>query len=186
MLFSITTTAHLSTPCLPTPYGIGITDKHRDRTSIAFSDALWAGLKRVLYPGGFVFAFGSTRTYHPMAVAAEDQGFVIHPMLAWVFGNGFPKATHIDDQTWAGHRYGLQAIKPALEPILVAQKPYKKAPKQSIVAFGAGAYNSGSCIGACAVTLRNQNENEHTEHSKKIIRVTLNPKKRGLESVDTK
>src|SRR3990167_666391 len=31
-------------------------------------------------------------------------------------------------QAWEGHRYGLQALKPALEPILVFQKPYEGKP----------------------------------------------------------
>jgi hypothetical protein len=39
----------------------------------------------------------------------------------------------------AGHRYGLQAIKPALEPILVFQKPHEGAPVEGIAATGAGA-----------------------------------------------
>ena len=42
-------------------------------------------------------------------------------------------------QTWAGHRYGLQALKPAFEHILVAQKPYEGKPVDSIVETGAGA-----------------------------------------------
>lgn len=42
---------------------------------------------------------------------------------------------------WQGHRYGLQALKPALEPILVFQKPYSGRPVDSIVATGAGALN---------------------------------------------
>lgn len=44
-------------------------------------------------------------------------------------------------RTWAGHRYGLQALKPAFEHILVAQKPYQGKPVESIVESGAGALN---------------------------------------------
>lgn len=40
---------------------------------------------------------------------------------------------------WAAHRYGLQALKPALEPIIVWQKPYKGKPVDSITETGAGA-----------------------------------------------
>lgn len=40
---------------------------------------------------------------------------------------------------WAGHRYGLQAIKPAVEPVIVFQKPYQGRPVDSITATGAGA-----------------------------------------------
>jgi site-specific DNA-methyltransferase (adenine-specific) len=40
-----------------------------------------------------------------------------------------------------GHRYGLQAMKPALEPIIVFQKPYSGKPVECITATGAGALN---------------------------------------------
>ena len=42
---------------------------------------------------------------------------------------------------WQGHRYGLQALKPAAEPIIVAQLPYQGRPVDSIVGTGAGALN---------------------------------------------
>ncbi|MCK4303945.1 MAG: hypothetical protein KAY24_06880 [Candidatus Eisenbacteria sp.] len=44
-------------------------------------------------------------------------------------------------RTWEGHRYGRQALKPALEPIIVFQVPYKGKPVESIVKTGAGALN---------------------------------------------
>ena len=50
-------------------------------------------------------------------------------------------ANHNLARAWAGHRYGLQALKPALEPIIVFQKPYKGKPIESIVETGAGALN---------------------------------------------
>jgi site-specific DNA-methyltransferase (adenine-specific) len=42
---------------------------------------------------------------------------------------------------WAGHRYGLQALKPAAEPIIVFQKPYEGRPVDDITRTGAGALN---------------------------------------------
>lgn len=42
---------------------------------------------------------------------------------------------------WTGHRYGGQALKPALEPIIMFQKPYAGAPIESITRTGAGALN---------------------------------------------
>jgi hypothetical protein len=49
---------------------------------------------------------------------------------------------------WIGHRYGLQALKPALEPILVFQKPYKGKPIDCITKSGAGCLNiDGGRIG---------------------------------------
>lgn len=40
---------------------------------------------------------------------------------------------------WQGHRYGLQAMKPAFEFICVAQKPYQGSPVECITRTGAGA-----------------------------------------------
>lgn len=44
-------------------------------------------------------------------------------------------------QAWSGHRYGLQALKPAVEPIIVFQKPYDGKPLDNITQTGAGALN---------------------------------------------
>lgn len=49
---------------------------------------------------------------------------------------------------WAGHRYGGQAIKPAVEPIIFAQKPYDGPPVESMTRTGAGAlWIEGARIG---------------------------------------
>lgn len=42
---------------------------------------------------------------------------------------------------WLGHRYGGQALKPALEPVIVFQKPYDGSPLACITSSGAGALN---------------------------------------------
>jgi hypothetical protein len=39
---------------------------------------------------------------------------------------------------WKGHRYGLQSLKPALEPVLVFQKPYGGKSMDDITRTGAG------------------------------------------------
>jgi site-specific DNA-methyltransferase (adenine-specific) len=44
-------------------------------------------------------------------------------------------------KTWEHHRYGLQALKPALEPLIVFQKPYEGRPVDDITRTGAGALN---------------------------------------------
>ena len=123
------------------PYELGFMGKDWDASGVAFRPETWAAFARVLYPGAFLMAFASSRGWHRLACAIEDAGFRIHPSIfGWCFGSGFPKATRIVDaasgrvsgdpgtrpeaaSTWAGHRYGLQALKPALEPIIVAQKP---------------------------------------------------------------
>ncbi len=132
------------------PYGLGFMNRTWDSTGIAYDPTFWASLKRVLYPGAFVFAFSSTRTYHRMASAAESAGLIIHPMIVYAFGMGFPKATQVrggdpqQDSHWTQHRYGLQALKPALEPIMVAQVPYRGKPVACIQSTGAGAFNIGA------------------------------------------
>lgn len=57
---------------------------------------------------------------------------------------GVPDLTMPTDEMaarWVGHRYGLQALKPAVEPIIVFQKPYEGKPLDNIVSSGAGALN---------------------------------------------
>lgn len=50
---------------------------------------------RVLKPGGYLLAFGGTRTYHRLACAVEDAGFEIRDSLHWIYGSGFPKSRDI-------------------------------------------------------------------------------------------
>jgi len=50
---------------------------------------------RVLKPGGFLLAFGGTRTCHRLVCAIEDAGFEIRDMIAWVYGSGFPKSLDV-------------------------------------------------------------------------------------------
>jgi len=44
-------------------------------------------------------------------------------------------------KAWEGHRYGLQALKPSVEPIIVFQKKYEGKPLDNIIETGAGALN---------------------------------------------
>ena len=50
---------------------------------------------RVLKPGGYLLAFGGTRTYHRLVCGIEDAGFEIRDTIAWVYGSGFPKSLDI-------------------------------------------------------------------------------------------
>jgi hypothetical protein len=52
---------------------------------------------------------------------------------------GKPKKKLVE--AWQGHRYGLQALKPAVEPIIVFQKPYEGKPIENITQTGAGTLN---------------------------------------------
>mgnify|MGYP001574675577 CR=1 FL=1 len=51
-------------------------------------------------------------------------------------------------KTWAGHRYGKMAQKPALEPIACFQRPYAGRPVECITQYGSGAlWIDGARIG---------------------------------------
>ena len=43
-------------------------------------------------------AFGGSRTVHRLMSALEDAGFDLHPVIGYVFGSGFPKATNLSKQ----------------------------------------------------------------------------------------
>ena len=124
----------------------GFMGQEWDGGDIAFRPETWLDFGELLYPGAFGIAFASCRGYHRMAVAIEDAGFIIHPMIGWLYGQGFPKAHKIKGgKTFKEHRYGLQALKPALEPLVVFQKPYEGKPLDCIKQTGAGTLNIGGC-----------------------------------------
>jgi hypothetical protein len=95
----------------------GFMGKAWDGGNVAFRVETWQAAYRVLKPGGYIMAFASSRGYHRMAVAIEDAGFITHPMIGWVFGSGFPKATDASrmiDQA-LGAKGGRGAVKPGRE-----------------------------------------------------------------------
>jgi site-specific DNA-methyltransferase (adenine-specific) len=73
----------------------GFMGKEWDGTGIAFSADLWDEVYRVLRPGGVVKAFSGTRTFHRMAAAMQDAGFLGLHFEAWSYGSGFPKSLNI-------------------------------------------------------------------------------------------
>jgi site-specific DNA-methyltransferase (adenine-specific) len=75
------------------PYGINFMNKKWDYD--VPSVELWKEVLRVLKPGGHALVACGTRTQHRMAVNLEDAGFEIRDIVAWVYGNGFPKSLDI-------------------------------------------------------------------------------------------
>ena len=125
------------------PYGLSFMGKRWDYD--VPSTEIWAECLRVLKPGGYLLAFAGTRTQHRMAVRIEDAGFEIRDMLAWMYGSGFPKSHNLDGeyQGWG------TALKPAMEPITMARKPFKTTVAQNVQECGTGAINIDGCrIGA--------------------------------------
>jgi hypothetical protein len=62
---------------------------------------------------------------------------------------------------WKGHRYGLQSLKPAIEPVLVFQKPYGGRTVDSITRTGAGVLNIDSARIATKDDLGGEDEKAH-------------------------
>lgn len=77
------------------PYELGFMGKGWDSSGIAYDVELWRECWRVLKPGGYLLAFGGTRTWHRIAVAIEDAGFEIRDSLAWLHSQGFPKSLNV-------------------------------------------------------------------------------------------
>jgi site-specific DNA-methyltransferase (adenine-specific) len=123
----------------------GFMGKQWDGGDIAFTPVVWAACLRVLKPGGYILAFASSRGFARMSVAIEDAGFITHPLIAWVFGSGFPKATRVRAEGYDDFRYGGQALKPAIEPIYMGQKPFERglSGTENILRWGTGALNIG-------------------------------------------
>lgn len=120
----------------------GFQNQEWDGGDIAYRIETWESFASLLYPGAFLIAFSGSRGWHRQAVAMEDAGLIMHPtIMLWAFGNGFPKSTKVKDPRFEGYGYGMQALKPAVEPILVFQKPYKGRPQDNIIQTGAGAIN---------------------------------------------
>ena len=121
------------------PYGLSFMGKKWDYD--VPSTEIWAECLRVLKPGGYLLAFAGTRTQHRMAVRIEDAGFEIRDMLAWMYGSGFPKSHNLDGE----HQGWGTALKPAMEPITMARKPFKATVAQNVQEWGTGAINIDSC-----------------------------------------
>lgn len=111
----------------------------------AWCEAWGAECLRVLKPGGYLAAFGSTRTSHRLTAGLEDAGFEIRDALVWLFGSGFPKATgrHLVPEPWQGS--WNTALKPGHEPIVLARKPMVGTLAENLLAHGTGAMNIAGC-----------------------------------------
>ena len=100
----------------------GFMGKQWDGGDIAFRVELWAQVLRVLKPGGHMFAFSGTRTYHRMACAIEDAGFEIRDQFGWAYGSGFPKSHDVSkgiDKMLGFEREKVRVVAPKNPPNLV-------------------------------------------------------------------
>jgi site-specific DNA-methyltransferase (adenine-specific) len=103
------------------PYGMGIVGEEWDY-SVPTVD-IWKQVFRVLRPGAFCLSFCSPELYHRMAVNVEDAGFIIKDQIMWMTTTKMPKHNR---------------LKPAHEPIVVAQKPYEGSLQNNFEKWGCG------------------------------------------------
>lgn len=69
--------------------------KEWDGSGIEYNVQAWKKCYEVLKPGGYLLAFGGSRTFHRIACAIEDAGFEIRDTIMWLYGSGFPKSMNI-------------------------------------------------------------------------------------------
>lgn len=125
-----------------------------DTGDTVFAPSFWGECLRVLKPGGHCLAFGATRYYHRLGTALENAGFDIRDTIMWTYSTGFPKshdAGHMIAkrgvapeiaEAWDG--WGT-ALKPAVEPIVVARKALKGKIPDNVLAYGTGTLNIDRC-----------------------------------------
>jgi hypothetical protein len=129
------------------PYEMEFMGKDWDGSGVAFDPKTWRAFAKVLHPGAFLMVFAGTINDDLISCAMREAGLrKFHKMMGWVYGSGFPKASRVNHghpatETFKGHRYGLQALKPAIETVLIFQKPYEGKPIDNITQTGAGVLN---------------------------------------------
>ena len=108
---------------------------------------------RVLKPGGHLIAFGGTRTWHLLAVAAQAVDFEIRDNMAWLYASGVPKGLDVraaleaagkpeEALKWDG--WGT-TLKPGFEPFILARKPLEGTVAENVLRHSTGALNLGGC-----------------------------------------
>lgn len=105
------------------PYGMGM--EHWDHS--VPSVEVWKEVYHVLKPGAFCLAFCSPELYHRLACHIEDAGFMIKDQIMWMTTTKMPK---------------FNRLKPAHEPIVVAQKPYEETLEKNHKKWGCGLINT--------------------------------------------
>tara|TARA_R110002020_G_scaffold435716_2_gene645937 strand:- start:181 stop:1332 length:1152 start_codon:yes stop_codon:yes gene_type:complete len=129
------------------PYLINFMNKGWDKEdNIAGSPELYKKLLTKMKSGAYVALFGHSRTHHHIMNALEKAGFELRDTLTWLYGQGFPKSHNIGkavaDSDWEG--YGT-ALKPAVEFIVLAQKPRDGTFANNVLTHGVGGLNIDGC-----------------------------------------
>lgn len=104
-------------------------------------------LLRVLKPGGYIICFSAARTYDIAAFTLRWAGFQIKDQLIWAYASGVPKTEWLDKKMKNDPQAHLfigknESLKPAHEPIILAQKPPEfEDITENIKKWGTGALN---------------------------------------------
>ncbi len=120
------------------PYGISFMGKGWDHGVPGIE--YWKECLRIIKPGGFLIAFGGTRTFHHLANAVEQAGFEIRDCISWIYGSGFPKSHN----SFGIEGYGT-ALKPAQELCTLAMKPLDGTFAQNAEKWGQAGINIAEC-----------------------------------------
>lgn len=170
------------------PYELGFMNKSWDSTGIAFKKETWQNCFEVLKPGGYLLAFGGSRTYHRIACAIEDAGFEIRDCIMYLYGCGFSKSYNIglaidkkngvSQNEWQG--WGT-CLKPAYEPVIVARKPFKGSVVDNIIKYRVGGINIDECrVDATGEIIGRNNHNNpfsgifHSKNTKGLDTTNIN------------
>lgn len=78
----------------------GFMGKTWDGTGIEYNVEFWKKCFKVLKPGGYLLAFGGTRTFHRIACAIEEAGFEIRDTLMWLYGCYSSDTQVLTDKGW--------------------------------------------------------------------------------------
>ena len=131
----------------------------------------WSDLLRVAKPGTHMCVFAGRRTWHRLAICAEDAGWELRDSLMWVYGKGMPMALDIgqavdrkmggpgepyfrnvgsmtDEERVAYTQQGSNPfygygteLKPSWEPILLFRKPVQGTIAENVMRYGPGSLN---------------------------------------------
>ena len=83
---------------------------------------------RVLKPGGYLAAFGATRTFHRFAAGIEDAGFRIRDTIGWLYTQGFPASLDVTEAVNAHKAGAVELGDPNRDDVLTITRFLRDAP----------------------------------------------------------